>query len=191
MRRYEGMFLFDNGVVHEWPAMEEEVRRLCDRIEAKLHVCVKFDERKLAYEIKGRKRGTYVLTYFDAEPEKIVDLERDTRLSDAVLRALFLRNDKVTEERISELQQHPADQPLQAGDGRRDDRDRDFRERRGGDRDRDRGRDRDRDGGRGRDFGGRDAGGGRDSGGGREGGPREARGRQGSSGGEGESDESD
>jgi small subunit ribosomal protein S6 len=121
VKRYEGFFLFDNTVAHEWPGVEQEVRRLCDRIGGQLQVCVKFDERKLAFEIKGRKRGTYVLTYFDAAPERIVDLERDAGLSEMILRTLVLRADKVTEERVAELQALPADTPLVpgGGDGRR------------------------------------------------------------------------
>lgn len=121
MKRYEGMFLFDNTATHQWSEMEAEVRRLCDRIQADLQACVKFDERKLAYEIKGRKRGTYVLTYFDAEPDRIGDLERDATLSELILRTLVLRADKISEERLAELKAWPPEQPLQpiSGDGRR------------------------------------------------------------------------
>lgn len=121
MKRYEGMFLFDNTNVHQWSEMEAEVRRLCDRIGAELLVCVKFDERKLAYDIKGRKRGTYVLTYFDADPVRIADLERDAGLSEVLLRTLVLRADHVSPERLAELKALPPDQPLQpiSGDGRR------------------------------------------------------------------------
>ena len=121
MKRYEGMFLFDNAAVHEWSDMEAEVRRLFERIGAEPLVCVKFDERKLAYEIKGRKRGTYVLTYFDADPERITDLERDAQLSELLLRILVLRADKLTEERLAELKAHAPEQPLQpmSSEGRR------------------------------------------------------------------------
>lgn len=149
MKRYEGMFLFDSSAVRDWAGIEQEVRRLCDRIGAQLLVCVKFDERKLAYEIRRRKRGTYVLTYFDAPPERIGDLERDVQLSELILRVLVLRTDKLTEERLAELRAHPADTPLSplAGDGRRHDDDR-----RGGERRRDRDRDRDRPRGRRDDF---------------------------------------
>lgn len=121
MRRYEGMFLFDNTTTHQWSEMEAEVRRLCDRIQADLQVCVKFDERKLAYEIKGRKRGTYVLTYFSADPARITDLERDAELSEVILRLLVLRAEHLSEERLAELRALPPEQPLQpiSSDGRR------------------------------------------------------------------------
>jgi small subunit ribosomal protein S6 len=121
LRRYEGMFLFDNTNVRHWPEVEAEVRRLCDRIQANLQVCLKFDERKLAYEIKGRKRGTYVLTYFEAEPNRIADLERDARLSELILRTLVIRADHISDARLAELQALPPEQPLQpsSGEGRR------------------------------------------------------------------------
>lgn len=160
MRRYEGLFLFDNQAAHDWNNVETEVKRLCGRIGAELQVCVKFDERKLAYEIDGRKRGTYVLTIFDAPPDRITDLERDARLSEVILRSLVLRDTKHTPEKVAELKAWPPEKPLApmgGGEGRRDDRDRDGRDRDGRD-----GRDRD---GRDRDRGDRDGrGGGRDRG---------------------------
>lgn len=125
MRRYEGMFLFDNAAVHEWAGMEAEVRRLCDRVGATLVACVKFDERKLAYEIKGRKRGTYVLAYFDAPPTKITEMERDATLSEVLLRSMFVSEPHLPEARLAELKAWPVDQPLQPAsqhEGRRDDR---------------------------------------------------------------------
>lgn len=141
MKRYEGMFLFDNAAARDWAGIEAEVRRLCDRIGAKLLVCLKFDERKLQFEIRNRKRGTYVLTYFDAPPDKISALEHDARLSELILRCIILRAENLTEQRLAELKAHPADVPLQpmAGDGRRHDDDdhrgdrgpRDYRDRGG------------------------------------------------------------
>ena len=131
MRRYEALFLFDTTAARDWAAIEEEVRRLCGRIGAELLVCVKFDERKLAYEIARRKRGTYVLAYLDAPPEKINDMERDIRLSELILRGLVLRAEKLTEERLAQLRAHPAETPLAplGGDGRRHDDDRRFSDR--------------------------------------------------------------
>jgi small subunit ribosomal protein S6 len=152
LKRYEGLFLFDTAVVRDWAAIEEEIKRLCSRIGAELLVCVKYDERKLAYEIGRRKRGTYVLAYFDAPPEKLGDLERDVTLSETVLRALVLRAETLTEERLAQLRSHPAETSLTplAAESRRHDDDRGGRghdrDRRGGWRDRDRGPEGDRPG---------------------------------------------
>jgi ribosomal protein S6 len=123
VNRYECMFLFDNTVAHEWSAVQQEVQRLFERIGASMLACVKFDERKLAYEIRGRKRGTYVLTYVDAPGERIGEFERDAQLSESVLRVLILRTDGPTPERLAELAAWPVDKPLSPlADVRRDDR---------------------------------------------------------------------
>lgn len=152
MKRYEGMFLYDTTALHDWPALEGETRRLLDRINAEVEALVKFDERKLAYPIKGRKRGAYVLTVFQADPTKITQLEHDANLSEPLLRMLVLRNENTTDSVVAELKAHPPDQPWYptTADGRRGGEDR-------------------MDGGRGgRDGGWRDGGGGgwRDGGGG-------------------------
>lgn len=132
MRRYEGMFLFDATASREWAEVGKEIERLMERIGGKLEVHVKFDERKLEYEVDKRKRGLLVLAYFHAEPDKIVQLENDIKLSEPVLRALILRPENVTEERIAELKAHPAEEPLSplAPEGRRGDDDGDRRDRR-------------------------------------------------------------
>ncbi len=123
LRRYEGMFLFDTAASRDWAGFENEVKRLLDRAHAKLLVCVKFDERKLAYEINRRKRGTYVLAYFEAPTSSITGLERDALLSEMLLRAVFLKGEHITDERIAQIKAHPADTPWMplSGDGRRGD----------------------------------------------------------------------
>ena len=123
MNRYECMFLFDNTVAHEWSAVQQEVQRLFDRIGARLLALVKFDERKLAYEITGRKRGTYLLTYVDAPAKRIGEFERDAQLSESVLRVLILRTEGPTPERLAELAAWPADKSLSPlAEVRREDR---------------------------------------------------------------------
>ena len=138
MKRYEAMFLFDNGFAREWHAVEQEVRRILDRAGAQLEVCVKFDERKLAFEIQKRKRGTYVLVYFKSATDKITGMERDAVLSENILRVMILAADQVSDERIAELKAHPAADPLSplAPEVRRDEFDRGDRGDRGGGRDR-------------------------------------------------------
>lgn len=132
LRRYEAMFLFDPAATRDWAAVEQEVRRLCERAGAQLLVCVKYDERRLAYEIKRRKRGTYALAYFEAPPDRIPELERDAQLSELLLRVLILKADHLTEEKLAELKAHPPEVALSpAGEGRRHDDDRHGGERHG------------------------------------------------------------
>ena len=101
-KKYEAMLMFDPSVATDWDKIKAEVDRLMERAEAKVLVCGKWDERRLAYEIRGVKRAVYVLTYFEAEPGKIAALERDAQLSEAIIRYLVVRADHVTEEKMKE-----------------------------------------------------------------------------------------
>ena len=98
MNTYEAMFLFDTTFGSDFSKVEQEVGRVMERAGAEIVMCRKWDERKLAYEIKGQKRGCYVLTFFRAEPSKIAGIERDAQLSEPVLRVLILRADHMTAE---------------------------------------------------------------------------------------------
>jgi len=98
LNQYEAMFLFDPTYGAAFEACETEIRRVMDRAEAEIVFCKKWDERRLAYRIRGRKRGVYVLVYFKADPSRIPGIERDVQLSEHLLRVLVLRADDVTPE---------------------------------------------------------------------------------------------
>jgi len=97
---YEGMFLLDPALASDMEAAEAELNRLFERAGAELVGKRSWDERKLAYPIKKFRRGLYILTYFKADPEKIVGLERDVQLSDRVLRVLILNRETMTDEAV-------------------------------------------------------------------------------------------
>ena len=103
LKQYEGMFLFDSGFATDLSKAQAEIRRILDRAGAEVVFCRKWDERKLAYEIQGHKRGTYVLTYFKCPPEAVGGIERDAQLSEPVLRVLLLQADHVTFERMAQF----------------------------------------------------------------------------------------
>ncbi|MFQ5590532.1 MAG: 30S ribosomal protein S6 [Phycisphaerae bacterium] len=98
MNQYEAMFLFDPTFGGASADCEAEIRRLMGRAGAEIVLLSRWDERRLAYRIRGRKRGVYVLVYFKANPDRIKGLERDALLSENVLRLLVLRADGVTRE---------------------------------------------------------------------------------------------
>lgn len=100
MRHYEGMFLFDPAAASSWENVQAELDRLMSRAEARLISSSKWDERRLAYEIRGRKRGVYALTYFEADTSKLKGLERDAELSESILRYMVLRADHMTEDEM-------------------------------------------------------------------------------------------
>ena len=61
-------------------------------------VIKKWDKRKLAYEIKGQKRGLYIIAYFTAPGAAVAAIERDVNLSEQVLRVLVTGRSSEAEE---------------------------------------------------------------------------------------------
>lgn len=118
VNQYEAMILFDPTFAASEQAVRDEIQRVMDRAEAQEVVCGKWDERRLAYKIKGRKRATYFITFFKVRGEKIAALERDMRLSENILRSLIIRTDYMTPERIADgLKGAPKESPRESGDG--------------------------------------------------------------------------
>jgi small subunit ribosomal protein S6 len=99
-KQYEGMFLVSPSAGDGDKALDA-VKRVLGRAEAEVVVCKKWDERKLAYEVGGQKRGTYVLSYFRCDGSRVADIERDVQLSDELLRVLILDAKDVSEEEMN------------------------------------------------------------------------------------------
>lgn len=91
MRIYEGMFLLEPGQAsQEWESTKKQVLSMLERRGAEIINAKKWGERKFAYEIKGHKRGTYLLIYFKMAPGNLSVLKRDLQLSEFVLRNMIL-----------------------------------------------------------------------------------------------------
>lgn len=91
-RLYEAMFLADSGeAVSDWEGLEKAIRKILSRNRAEVVSLVKWDERRLAYEVQGKGRGTYVLCYFRADGDGVAGIERDVQLSERIMRVLILR----------------------------------------------------------------------------------------------------
>ena len=97
---YEGMFLFPQAVTSNLKAAVDHVEDLLKRAEADIVSFSKWDERRLAYDIDGSKRGVYFHVYFKADASKLAGLERDCNLSEMVIRSMVLRADHHTEEEV-------------------------------------------------------------------------------------------
>jgi small subunit ribosomal protein S6 len=112
MRTYEGMFLLNpTQVTQEWDKMKNVITGMVEKRGGTIVSAKKWGERKLAYEIKGHKRGTYALVYFQMPPQSIVTLRRDFLLSESVLRSLILVHTKPF--KIPEIPDNPAEGEIQ------------------------------------------------------------------------------
>jgi len=91
------MFLVDSGDAAAWSDLAKHLANILTRSGAEIIGITRWDERKLAYTIRKRKRGTYVLGFFVLQKgDAVVEIERDCRLSEKVLRCIILRADHFT-----------------------------------------------------------------------------------------------
>jgi len=98
---YETMFLFSQAAGANLADAVEHIKELIGRAHGEIIALRKFDERKLAFEIKGQKRGLYILTYFRAPNDSMAPFERDCKLSEKIIRTLTIRADHLGDEDIA------------------------------------------------------------------------------------------
>jgi small subunit ribosomal protein S6 len=92
LRLYEGMFLLDSNLAtKDWASLETHIQDIMKRNRAEILYSEKWPDRKLAYDVKGCKKGTYYLTYFNAPSEAIRAIEHDCGLSERILRILIIQ----------------------------------------------------------------------------------------------------
>ena len=98
---YEGMFLVDSAkAASDWDGINAAIKRILDRAKAEIVSIRKWDDRKLAYDIKGTSRGTYLLCYFRVDGRQIQGIEKAVQLSEKIIRVLILNTDQMTQEDI-------------------------------------------------------------------------------------------
>lgn len=115
-RLYEGMFIVDSAIATaNWDEAHDAVKSILDRGNAEILNIRKWDDRRLCYEIKGRRRGTYILSYFRADASVITGMERDVQLSESILRTLILRADHISSDEEKAQEQMNCATPFDLG----------------------------------------------------------------------------
>jgi ribosomal protein S6 len=93
---YEGLFLIDNAhAATEWDNVVKHIHDILQKNGAEILKTEKWGEKKLAYKVKGHKRGTYLLIHFNAKNSAIAAVRRDFHLSDYIVRFLIVKDDKI------------------------------------------------------------------------------------------------
>ncbi|HEX4793239.1 MAG TPA: 30S ribosomal protein S6 [Humisphaera sp.] len=105
--QYEAMFLFGQSAASDLEHAIQTVRQMIERHGGSVMVLKKWDERKLAYEINGNKRGTYVIAYFKAPGSVVTQIERDVNLSEEVLRVMVTRADHLNQHEMELVEPQP------------------------------------------------------------------------------------
>lgn len=90
-RTYECMCLLDNREVRKgWQPLKDAVTGVFTKHGAKILSSRRWDERRLAYSIRGQQRGTYLLVYFAADTQSLTAVRRDLQFNESVLRNLLV-----------------------------------------------------------------------------------------------------
>jgi small subunit ribosomal protein S6 len=90
-RTYEIMYLLDNNVVRAgWKEAKAAATALVEKHGGKVLSARRWEERKLAYSIRQRRRGTYLLAYCELPANGVATLRRELDLTESVLRYLIL-----------------------------------------------------------------------------------------------------
>ena len=85
------MFLIDSAQAgSDWDGTLAAVKRVLERADAEVVYLEKWADRRLAFEIAHKTRGTYILCYFRADGSKIAGIEKDVTLSEQIMRVLIL-----------------------------------------------------------------------------------------------------
>ncbi|MBV9124274.1 MAG: 30S ribosomal protein S6 [Planctomycetes bacterium] len=96
---YECMFLLDtNKVAGDVGAAAQQLHTILEKNQAEVLASRQWDERRLAYPVKGHKKGLYYLTYFRTDGKNLVNIERDCALNEMILRALVIKIDPKIQE---------------------------------------------------------------------------------------------
>src|SRR5437016_6407435 len=89
---YECMFLLDPAKVSgDATNAAKQVESILTKNNAEVLASRQWDERRLAYPIKGHKKGLYYLTYFRTEGKNLAPLEHDFQLNEMILRHLIIK----------------------------------------------------------------------------------------------------
>ena len=93
---YEGMFLLDSADFASDPdGMSQMLSELIERVGGTVAAHRPWQDGRLAYEIKGRRKALHYLVMFTLEPRQMDELNRICRLNEKLLRTLFITHPKV------------------------------------------------------------------------------------------------
>jgi small subunit ribosomal protein S6 len=91
---YECLFILDsNRYARDARAVAGTIPKMVEKVNGEMLASRLWVEQRLAYPIKGHRKGTYWLTYFRMDSSKVADFNRACRLNDNVLRSLVIRVD--------------------------------------------------------------------------------------------------
>ena len=118
MRIYEELFIVDpNAEDDEIDAVIAQAEGIITEAGGKIDKVDKWGKRRLAYQVKKRAEGFYVLMQFSADAQIVRELERRLRVHELVLKYLTVRIDeklKVLEKKKKQREKRAKRKPQMA-----------------------------------------------------------------------------
>lgn len=124
---YEGMFLVDaNRYSNDSQGLTNRITSMLENHGAEIVASRPWDERRLAYPIKGHRKAVYLLTYFRLDSPELSKIDHECKLNEAILRQLVLKVDRQLEEDLlaqvvaaqGEERSHSEEEGSESGDSR-------------------------------------------------------------------------
>ena len=98
MRAYETIFISDPDIPDEdVDNVLERLTGIVEEFNGKIIKIEKWGRKKLAYKVKKKTKGNYILLNYFGDHKLTTELERILRLDDRVLKYLTVRIDKFSE----------------------------------------------------------------------------------------------
>lgn len=95
MRKYETLFIMDPDLEEEKSqSVIEKVKGIITQGNGEILKVEDWGKRKLAYQVKKKAKGHYVLIHFSGLPSLLSELERNFRVMDAVIKFQSVRLDE-------------------------------------------------------------------------------------------------
>ncbi len=86
------MFLLNNQAVRtDWASAKSAVTDLLHKHGAKVLTARRWDERQLAYKIRGCLRATFLLVHYEHQGPGVATVRRDLDIEERILRYLILK----------------------------------------------------------------------------------------------------
>jgi len=92
MRVYEATYILDPTLEEEQlTQMQEKFSEMVTKSGGEIVNMENWGKRRLAYEVKGKNEGVYIVMRFNSETKTAESLRRDFRLADEVLKMIIIK----------------------------------------------------------------------------------------------------
>jgi small subunit ribosomal protein S6 len=114
VRDYETLYIVDSNLTDEQlQTLTEKYRQIVTQAGGEVIATEKWDKRRLAYEVAGKREGIYILMYFRSETPVASELNRVMKISEDVMRHLIVRDELGQAAAAKERAERPAHKPAE------------------------------------------------------------------------------